>query len=490
MPRSPKDQSDQAPPTGFTFLKPDADSFYGSSGPGVNSRLSLFLPTQLHSAMVEQRALALAAAVQEEADRRAADRAAENNASGRGQSPSKPSVAVSDELERVARRARQEAMLAQEEAARVNPHGWHLVYTRDAVANFLIKTKLLASDKDLRRRDKAFAQKMEEAGAYRRIAVPGTSTAAGNAFKLRSSSASQTQQNDIQRLKRLRVQDLKAVNSALDKLRVTHSHFSEVIDFVAQHWALSSRSKAALPMTPILLAGEAGVGKTHFASQLAEVIGTTFRRVSFDTPVTAASLMGSDRRWGNTQVGLIFEMVCLGQYANPIILLDENDKARREREWNPMAPLHTLLEPSTAAKVRDVSADFEFDASQIIWIATANDSRMLTEPIRSRFKEFQIERPDAAGALASSKAVLQTSFAALQLVQVRPPGKDLAVALAHLTPREITQVLKAAVATAIRKGKRVVEVDDLPTGICDVLDQERGRHSDSSGSGRSKTWLH
>ena len=288
-------------------------------------------------------------------------------------------------------------------------------------------------------------------------------------------------------------QQLKAVHTALEKLRLTQPHFGEVIDFVMQHQALSSRSRAALPMTPILLNGEPGLGKTHFAFELAAVIGTTCRRVAFDTPVTAATLMGSDRRWSNTQVGLLFELVCLGQYANPVIVLDELDKARRERDWNPLGPLHTLLEPSTAAKVRDVSADFEFDASQVIWIATSNDSRLLMGPLRSRFREFNIMRPDAAGALASSKAVLKTSFAALQLVRVAPPSKELAVALAHLTPREITQALKVAVATAIQKGKTAVDLNDLPEGICDELDRARSRdHSNSSGpsAGNTKAWLH
>ena len=475
MPRQPKDRSDPPPPEGFTFLKPDSDSFYGSA---VIGQKGLFLPTQLHTALLDERAAAEVAAHQSLVDQRAADRAAESREAERRQGVSKPFAAVGDAVEREAREARQSDLLKQQKAAELNPHAWHRVYAPEAAADLLIKTKSMVTDKELKRRDEEFAKKLYEAGPFRKMAVP--------------SAAASVVKGTRQRSGRLRAADqqLKAVCAALEKLRVSHPHFGEVIDFMLQHQALSSRSKSALPMTPILLNGEPGVGKTHFAFDLAAVIGTTCRRVAFDTPVTASTLMGSDRRWANTQVGLLFELVCLGEYANPIIVLDEIDKASRERAWNPLAPLHTLLEPSTAAKVRDVSADFEFDASQIIWIATANDSRMLTEPIRSRFKEFQIERPDAAGALASSKAVLQASFAALKLVQVAPPGKDLAVAVAHLTPREITQVLKAAVATAIRKGKRVVEVDDLPTGVCDLLDQERGRHSNSSGSGRTKPWLH
>ena len=474
MPRQPKDLP---PPEGFTFLKPDSDSFYGSA---VIGQKGLFLPTQLHSALVDERAAAEAAAHQALADKRAAELDAESREAERRQGGSKPFVTVAGVVEREAVFARQEALLKQQQAAELDPHGWHRVYAPEAPVDLQTKTKAMVTDKELKRRDEEFAKKMIEAGPYRKMAVPGAAAVA---------------RGTRQRSGRVRAagQQLKAVYTALEKLRLTHPQFGQVIDFVMQHQALSSRSKAALPMTPILLNGEPGVGKTHFAFELAAVIGTTCRRVAFDTPVTAATLMGSDRRWANTQVGLLFELVCLGQYANPVVVLDELDKARRERDWNPLAPLHTLLEPSTAAKVRDVSADFEFDASQVTWIATSNDSRLLTDPIRSRFQEFQIQRPDAEGALTSATAVVQTAFAALKLVRLEPPTKDLTVALAHMTPREITQVVKVAAANAIQKGKTAVDLDDLPSGICEELDQARCRDSNdlnAPSAGKTKAWLH
>ena len=478
MSRQPKDRSDLPPPEGFTFLKPDTDSFYGSA---ANGRKGLFLPTQLHSALLDERVVAEAAAHQALVDKRAAELDAESREAERRQGGSKPFVTVAGVIEREAVFARQEALVKQQQAAELNPHAWHRVYAPEAPVDLQAKTLLIVTDKELKKRDEGFAQKLIAAGPYRKMATPGAAAGVARVTRQRSGRI------------RSADQQLKAVYTALEKLRVTHPHFGQVIDFVMQHQALSSRSKAALPMTPILLNGESGLGKTHFAFDLAAVIGTTCRKVAFDTPVTAATLMGSDRRWANTQIGLLFELVCLGQYANPVIVLDEIDKANQERAWNPLGPLHTLLEPSTAAKIRDVSADFEFDASQVIWIATSNDSRLLTGPIRSRFREFHILRPDAAGALASSKAVLKNAFAALQLVRFSPPSKELAVALAHLTPRQITQVVKVAAANAIQKGKNALDLDDLPEGICEELDRSRGRtKSDSNGScpEKVKAWLH
>jgi AAA+ superfamily predicted ATPase len=126
----------------------------------------------------------------------------------------------------------------------------------------------------------------------------------------------------------------------------------------------------------------------------------------------------------------------------------------------------------------------------VIWIATSNDSRLLTGPIRSRFREFNIVRPDAAAALASSRAVLKNAFAALQLVRVAPPSKELAVALAHLTPRQITQMVKVAAANAIQKGKNALDLDDLPEGICEELDRARFGDRSEPNSRKPKAWLH
>jgi ATP-dependent Lon protease len=432
MSTKPRRRADHDPPEGFT-LRPD-------------SAAGLLLPTRVLADIEEDRLKEEEAVSQKRMQERALERAAELK-----EDEKRAALRIKADLENSSPTSAEEEIT--EPAYQSNSKRQYKIYAMASVAELLRKAQLLTPDKDIRKRDETLAKQLKDAGVYRQVAE--------------SDGKKELKQS----------QELK-------DLGLAHPHFAEVIDFVSQHLTLSSRSKTPLSLPPILLNGEPGLGKTHFAFELAEAIDTCCRRVALDTPVTAATLMGSDRRWGNTQYGLLFELICLGRHANPIVILDELDKAIAQRDWNPVAPLHSLLEPSTAAKTRDLSVDFEFDASQVIWIATTNNCRLLSSPIRSRFKEFDIRRPDAAGALASCRAVLAKSFRSLDLEDFEEPGKDLAVAVAHLTAREITQVLKQSVATAIVNGKQTVGPDDLPAHVRDEI-EHRGL-----GAGKPKTWLH
>jgi hypothetical protein len=51
-------------------------------------------------------------------------------------------------------------------------------------------------------------------------------------------------------------------------------NFTEVLDDVKRHVALAQDSRDGLEVTPMLLLGPPGIGKTHFARHLAELLGT------------------------------------------------------------------------------------------------------------------------------------------------------------------------------------------------------------------------
>jgi len=263
----------------------------------------------------------------------------------------------------------------------------------------------------------------------------------------------------------------------LDSLEQALPHLREVIAFVRSQIQLSRANKDGLYIPPILLAGAPGVGKTHFAQELAGLLGMPVHLQSMDTDVSNAAFLGSDKKWGNSQMGLLFELIGLGEYANPMIILDELDKSSRHNSGGlATQSLHSLLEPVSAQTVRDVSLEIEFNASKVFWIATANEPELIAAPLRSRFKEFWIEQPTAEDAIRMAQAMVARVVPQLAPANFQIPGRPFAVQLAHLSAREIYQALREAIATAVVNGRSHLLQSDLPAAL--------------QGQEARKTWLH
>jgi hypothetical protein len=316
---------------------------------------------------------------------------------------------------------------------------------------------------------------------------------------------------------------------AILALQEDHPHFGEVIQFVANHVALQklgfgvgeagtgeapARGKKAragkgaskrpgtdpeaaeqlkppvppVRLPPLLLYGPPGVGKTHFCESLAKVLGVPVRRHPMDQAETSGALLGSDAVWGNSRYGLVFDLLGLGEYANPLVILDELDKAQTMGKTSggfssPTGVLHSLLEPVSAAKVRDISLDLELDASQIAWIATANYPWWVPATLRSRFREFFIMPPDAEQAIQLSRSVVKNALKAAGF-GMGEPDRRIVVALAHMSAREIFQVTVMVAARAAAQGSDVPRLEHLPAELLADLDG-----SSVDGEGR-KAKLH
>ena len=319
----------------------------------------------------------------------------------------------------------------------------HPVYLPRVPAVMYARAQTLAADKDVKRRDLELSHQLARNGVLRLVAVPEST-------------------------------------NLLEKLFASHPNFREVTNLVCNQIVLAQKSERAPRIPPILLDGEPGLGKTHFASALAKAIGAPVQHISFDASITAARLTGGDRHWANTSVGALFESVCLGTHANPVFVLDEIDKATGRVYQDPVAALHSLLEPSTASRVRDLSADMEFDASLVTWITTSNQARLLRDSLRSRFRKFHITRPTAEESIIATQMMVESILEDLNLDDFFMPYKSFLVALAHLVPREVQRAVQQAVAGAVAAGRTSVRLDDIPT---------RYRDDDNKPKGGSP-WLH
>jgi ATP-dependent Lon protease len=213
----------------------------------------------------------------------------------------------------------------------------------------------------------------------------------------------------------------------------------------------------------ILLVGPAGTGKTTFCLELAKVLGLPAEVVAMNQRQTGAMLGGSDTHWGNTQPGAVFKLMAHSDVINPILVLDEIDKALASHYngQDPLSSLYTLLERRTAEQFADASfPEVHINAAHINWIGTANDIGELSTPLRSRFNVFEIRplQEDEMAALVGRMygRLLDEHPAVRSLMEPVLPEAVVGELVAGLeSGRDVDRLLRMMVGRALSNGGQI-----------------------------------
>ena len=249
--------------------------------------------------------------------------------------------------------------------------------------------------------------------------------------------------------------------SAVDDLYDASPNFGRVVDDLRKYLALAVAGNEAVQFTPMLLLGEPGLGKTYFAKKLAQALSTGFEFVSMSSLTAGWVLTGASAQWHNARPGKVAQTLIEGEYANPVVVLDEVDKAGGDARYDPIGALYSLLEPDTASHFKDEFIDVDMDASHILWVATANDESVIPEPILNRMNVYSIDRPDAEGSRRIALAVYREILEAHNWPFPAEPSESVVDRLASVPPRDMRKLLLDAFGTAQLANRDYLVPEDI-----------------------------
>ena len=142
---------------------------------------------------------------------------------------------------------------------------------------------------------------------------------------------------------------------------------------------------------PILaLIGLVGTGKTTLAYSIAQAMGRKFERIPFGGIGDALFLRGQSRSYPDAEPGAIIKALRRAGTKNPVILLDEIDRVDEDARATIMGVLVELLDPEQNSRYTDHYVDFPFDLSEVLFIATGNNTTHISTAVLDRLEPLMM----------------------------------------------------------------------------------------------------
>lgn len=196
--------------------------------------------------------------------------------------------------------------------------------------------------------------------------------------------------------------DVLDINHAKEMLDKHHYGLAEIKDRILEYLSvmkLNIEQSKSLPealnhnfmRAPILFfVGLVGTGKTTIAEAIAEAMGRSFVRIPFGGMGSALDLRGESRVHPDAEVGLVIKALKRAKTKNPVILLDELDRVTEQARADIMGVLVELLDPEQNIAFSDHFIEYPFDLSEVLFIATANNTGNISTAVMDRLEPIQM----------------------------------------------------------------------------------------------------
>lgn len=252
---------------------------------------------------------------------------------------------------------------------------------------------------------------------------------------------------------------LKAAQKVLDE---DHYGLEKVKERILEY--LSVRLLTGKGESPILcLVGPPGTGKSSIARSVARALDKKYVRISLGGVRDEAEIRGHRKTYVGAMSGRIAAALKNAGVKNPVMLLDEVDKASNDYKGDVFSALLEVLDSEQNSKFRDNYIELPVDLSEVLFIATANTLSTIPRPLLDRMEVIEVNSYTENEKMHIAKEHLipkQIKIHGLKKSQISITDKALDKIIVHYTREAGVRNLERRIGDICRKAAREIVEED------------------------------
>ena len=253
--------------------------------------------------------------------------------------------------------------------------------------------------------------------------------------------------------------NLKRARKILDR---DHFGLEKIKDRIIEHLAVL-KLKGDMKSPILCFAGPPGVGKTSLGKSIAEALDREYVRISLGGLSDEAEIRGHRKTYIGAMPGRIIQSLKKAGSSNPVFILDEIDKVGASHQGDPSSALLEVLDPEQNQTFYDNYVEEEYDLSNVMFIATANDLSMIHPALRDRLEIINLSGYTVEEKMEIAKRHLlpkQIKGHGLKKGDVKIAKKDMEKLIEGHTRESGVRGLEKMLAKVVRKLATVIAKDE------------------------------